>query len=477
MRSWQTLVLAGTTLLFNVMAFAVTPATSDWPQRIEAAQQDYLRRVEQATAELNATRERLARERVPIVAENRSLQQQVVALETELMLLQTEVAQAENERQRQQVAQQELTRNLHYLRQTINERLQDLAAHLQPGDPALAEDRLRHVRTLLDDSNPAPEATVAGYQLVWDRIETLLGGHRAPGEALADGSNVLQPGEFLVAGPASYFRAQDGNLAGLARPRDGGHAVVYAVPGWTLGEAAGVAGGELGLLPVDVQGGKALRLAQAQGNWRAQLEKGGMIGYAILLLGAVALVIVIWKLVDLSRMRVDAPARVRPVLSAVRQGAMGTANQAAGQLRATTRELFVTALEHADRPKLVLEEQLYALIMRWRLFHERRLPLLAVIVTASPLLGLLGTVTGMVKTFTLITVFGTGNADKLASGISEALVTTQLGLTIAIPTLIVYGFLSQRVKKRLALLERYAVEFVAAADLRRDQGPVINAPA
>jgi biopolymer transport protein ExbB len=79
-----------------------------------------------------------------------------------------------------------------------------------------------------------------------------------------------------------------------------------------------------------------------------------------------------------------------------------------------------------------------------------------------------------VKTFTLITVFGTGNADKLASGISEALVTTQLGLTIAIPTLIVHGYLSQRVKKRLALLERYAVEGVAATEMNKSVVPVGN---
>jgi biopolymer transport protein ExbB len=70
----------------------------------------------------------------------------------------------------------------------------------------------------------------------------------------------------------------------------------------------------------------------------------------------------------------------------------------------------------------------------------------------------------MVKTFTLITVFGTGNAAKLSSGISEALVTTELGLSVAIPALILHGFLSYRTQKNLSLLERYAVEFVAASE-------------
>jgi biopolymer transport protein ExbB len=89
--------------------------------------------------------------------------------------------------------------------------------------------------------------------------------------------------------------------------------------------------------------------------------------------------------------------------------------------------------------------------------------LLAVIATAAPLMGLLGTVTGMVRTFALITVFGTGNAGKLASGISEVLVCTELGLMVAIPTLVAHGFLSHRIQRNLSLLERYAVEFVTAA--------------
>ena len=89
--------------------------------------------------------------------------------------------------------------------------------------------------------------------------------------------------------------------------------------------------------------------------------------------------------------------------------------------------------------------------------------MLAVIATAAPLMGLLGTVVGMVRTFALITVFGTGNAGKLAGGISEVLVATELGLVVAIPALVAHGFLATRVQKNLAMLERYALEFITAA--------------
>jgi biopolymer transport protein ExbB len=288
-----------------------------------------------------------------------------------------------------------------------------------------------------------------------------------------EGSNAIHAGTFVFIGPEAYFRTSDGTVAGVARHRDGGRALVHRLPSWTPSAAEALAQGQRATFPADVLGGKALRLAQARGTWIDHVRKGGLIGYVIIGLGGIAVVIVLWKIADLRALAVDDPVNVRPLLLAVRNGQESEARHLSQRLRAMTRELFTTALDHAAQPKSVIEEQLYALILRWRLHHERRLPLLAVIVTASPLLGLLGTVTGMVKTFTLITVFGTGSADKLASGISEALVTTQLGLTIAIPTLIVLGYLSQRVKKQLALLERYAVEFVAASETRKNAVPEV----
>jgi biopolymer transport protein ExbB len=75
-------------------------------------------------------------------------------------------------------------------------------------------------------------------------------------------------------------------------------------------------------------------------------------------------------------------------------------------------------------------------------------------------MGLLGTVIGMIRTFHLITVFGTGDAKSLSSGISEALITTALGLIVAIPTLILHGALSRMAKRKLGILEELSVAFV-----------------
>ena len=107
-----------------------------------------------------------------------------------------------------------------------------------------------------------------------------------------------------------------------------------------------------------------------------------------------------------------------------------------------------------------LEEILFEKILSAQPTLERFLPFMALTAASAPLLGLLGTVTGMIKTFTLITIFGTGDAKSLSSGISEALVTTELGLIVAIPSLILHGLLSRMAKQKVGDLEQISVSFI-----------------
>ncbi|MBI9089678.1 MAG: MotA/TolQ/ExbB proton channel family protein [Desulfobacterium sp.] len=83
---------------------------------------------------------------------------------------------------------------------------------------------------------------------------------------------------------------------------------------------------------------------------------------------------------------------------------------------------------------------------------DRHLAFIGVLAAVAPLLGLLGTVTGMMATFDIISTFGTGNARAMAGGISEALVTTQTGLLVAIPGLYMHGFLVKRAEKLKVLI-------------------------
>jgi biopolymer transport protein ExbB len=88
---------------------------------------------------------------------------------------------------------------------------------------------------------------------------------------------------------------------------------------------------------------------------------------------------------------------------------------------------------------------------------ERFLPMLNMMGAIAPLLGLLGTVTGMITTFHVITLYGTGDPRMLSGGISEALVTTMLGLSVAIPIMLTHTFLSRRVEHVVGDMEEKAV--------------------
>lgn len=102
-------------------------------------------------------------------------------------------------------------------------------------------------------------------------------------------------------------------------------------------------------------------------------------------------------------------------------------------------------------------DMLEAMRMRQELKVMRYIGTILILAAIAPLLGLLGTVAGMIATFDVISEFGTGNARALASGISEALVTTQSGLVVAVPGLLLGGFLFQRAQKFKSRMELFCI--------------------
>jgi biopolymer transport protein ExbB len=102
--------------------------------------------------------------------------------------------------------------------------------------------------------------------------------------------------------------------------------------------------------------------------------------------------------------------------------------------------MLAAGVEHLREPRDLIEEVMYEEVLTTRLRLQNMLPFIAICAAAAPLLGLLGTVTGMINTFKLITVFGTGDVKTLSGGISEALITTKFGLIVAVPSLLLPPF-------------------------------------
>jgi biopolymer transport protein ExbB len=104
------------------------------------------------------------------------------------------------------------------------------------------------------------------------------------------------------------------------------------------------------------------------------------------------------------------------------------------------------------------DDLLVAYLMEYKHKVERFIGAIATSAAIAPLLGLLGTVSGMISTFMMMTIFGTGDASTVSGGISEALITTELGLIVAIPSLIISALLSRRTKSYSAKLETNAIK-------------------
>jgi len=123
-------------------------------------------------------------------------------------------------------------------------------------------------------------------------------------------------------------------------------------------------------------------------------------------------------------------------------------------------DMLATAVEHVDEKKEYIEEILYEKMLGARTKLERGLSFLALTATVGPLMGLLGTVMGMIATFKLISSFGSGDPKVLASGISEALIATASGMIVAIPALLLHAFLSRKAKGIIGSMEQTAVGFI-----------------
>ena len=122
--------------------------------------------------------------------------------------------------------------------------------------------------------------------------------------------------------------------------------------------------------------------------------------------------------------------------------------------------ILAAGLMNRDRDRIVMKERIEDIGRHVIHDLERFLNSLGTIAAITPLLGLLGTVIGMIKVFAAITTHGVGDPSVLAQGISEALITTGAGLSVAIPALIGYRYLSSRVESLVIQMEKEAMRLV-----------------
>lgn len=264
---------------------------------------------------------------------------------------------------------------------------------------------------------------------------------------------VVRIGTFNVVseeGKYLQFVPSKGSLEELSRQPSGPYL------GWAKNLAAATDGmHKFGVDPTGPTGGSFLAALINSPNLEERWHQGGYVGYAITAVGAFAFVLAIWRLIVLTTVGAKVSSQLK--------------SDKANSNNPLGRVLKV----HEDNPTMdteTLELKLSEGILKETPKLESGLTLLKIISAVAPLMGLLGTVTGMIITFQAITIFGAGDPKAMAGGISGALVTTVLGLLVAIPTVLLHTIVNGRAQRILHVLNEQTTGIIAEhteANLRK----------
>ncbi len=225
-------------------------------------------------------------------------------------------------------------------------------------------------------------------------------------------------------------------------------AVAAHTPGSVASELKALAEGKGETMALDPTNGDVLEALAQQPTLLERVTQGGVIGYITLALGAVGLLIALAQFGWLALVGARTRRQMHHFEELRSDNPLGRVLKRFGQQR------------RYHEPE-VLEARLDEMLLAEQPGLERGQAVVKVIAAIAPLMGLLGTVTGMIGTFQAITVFGSGDPKMMAGGISQALVTTVLGLVVAIPLLFANTALNSRSRRLMNMLERQASAHLA----------------
>ena len=216
-------------------------------------------------------------------------------------------------------------------------------------------------------------------------------------------------------------------------------------------------------VPIDISKGGAMRQLTHRLSLLEQIPKGGPVVWPILVLAVLAIIIILERTLFLAKKHLNPTpfmAELKKRMAA--QDWEGCSQILTANQRKPLARALMAGMEFRNRTRTDMENALQEAILREIPLLERFLSTLGMLAAIAPLMGLLGTVTGMINTFHTITFYGTSDPRMMSGGISEALVTTMLGLCVAIPIMLCHTLLNRRVETMIATMEEKAVALVNA---------------
>lgn len=381
------------------------------------------------TAQVKDIRERIASYETESASETRQIEQEINALENEMLDLANQADRLSEDIYQVERSSESAEDNKGLLEATIVQAKATLEEYdLKPIDDT--------AETLPSEIEQVRALITAAIGLYAEKSSIT----KAPGSFyLADGREVN--GTITRIGNiAAYGASSEGNGV-LAPAGDNRFKIWNDADNSTA--AALLSGEAVGTSPVFLFESSLKAVEETQGKTiMGVIASGGIIAWIIAGLGVIALILIILRFVFLKLASSSTESLLRQVVEKIRSRDVPAAINLCSQRKSSNSRVLGSALRNLERDRDHLEDIVSESILHESSQLNRFGSLILVIATVSPLLGLLGTVTGMIATFDIITEFGTGDPALLSGGISIALVTTEIGLAVAIPTLLFGNVLS-----------------------------------
>lgn len=445
-----------------------------------AESQDVREAARKAEAERRAAVEEKRRIEQQIINDRGKLQAEVERLEAQQMQLENEVttlrgnieagevllADLEEDWESEQLETKEISGNVRVVARELEQALQQ--SHFD----AIYPDRLKKIQPLLDKGYfPGIDDIVTMTNVFLDEIA------RSGQVGLVESHYVGRDGEdrtgkILTLGKFTAMYKEEGETGFLRYSPEGGKFfALSALPSRGMQRQINrYFQGETEMVPIDMSSGAALRQITHEVSLVDQLKAGGPIVWPIGLLALGALIIVVNRVIYLNRVNRNTRKYMTRFNKLAAEGEWEKCEALVMKHKgkhSPVNHVLEAGVRARNEDRETLESVLQEAILREMPRVERGLSALAILGVVAPLLGLLGTVTGMIETFRVITLFGTGDPKLMSGGISEALVTTELGLAVAIPIMLLHTFLSRRANHIIGQMERKAVSLVNIIEKER----------
>jgi biopolymer transport protein ExbB len=448
--------------LFGVVAIAVT-ALADQPGGNEAISQlarSADQNLEKSIHELNQLRDQISTEKLPLAQKLTGLEDDVTTLRRKHDEMARVVDQGNLDIAKIKGEIKGYQEELSYVGNLLDEYARTFESKVSICEMQYCGKAVDSAKQVTENTTLAPSEKFTRQtdfvQLSIKRLSDVIGGFRFAGVGVDLEGSVVS-GQFAIVGPVALFSAAAaGRAAGVVVPQSGStNPLIRPLEGaLQAGIAALVESGE-GLLPLDPSRGGALKALVQKTNLWDIFQKGGPIMWPLLIASILALGTAVERILFLTNeQRKRDPKALERLFALVEKGEIVEAVRVSNESRFYVVRALGYALGH--KGESLPNALMYATAKELKRF-KRGIPILDTVITLAPLLGLLGTVTGMMRSFSLIG--GELSAPgAITGGIAEALIATAFGLGIAITSLLPFNFLNARLEEARHELETAATQ-------------------